>query len=62
MSRFEDDEEEDTTIYRVVIVRDYQYTLFPADREIPRGVQDTGMKGTKQECVAFIDKKLAERR
>ncbi len=57
-----DDEEEDNGIYRVVLVREYQYTIFPADREIPRGVKDTGMKGTKAECAAYIEKKLAERR
>jgi len=48
------DEREDTTIYRVVVNQDEQYSIWPADREIPLGWNDAGKTGTKAECLAYI--------
>jgi MbtH protein len=48
------DEREDTTIYRVIINHDEQYSIWPADREIPFGWHDAGKIGTKAECLAYI--------
>ena len=46
--------EEDTTIYRVVVNHEEQYSIWPADREVPLGWQDVGKDGTKAECLAYI--------
>jgi MbtH protein len=48
------DEREDTTIYRVVVNHDEQYSIWPADRELPLGWNDAGKTGTKAECLAYI--------
>ena len=48
------DEREDTTIYRVVMNHEEQYSIWPADRELPLGWFDQGKTGTKAECLAYI--------
>jgi MbtH protein len=48
-------EEEDTTIYRAVVNHEEQYSIWPADRELPLGWSDAGKTGTKQEVLAWIE-------
>jgi uncharacterized protein YbdZ (MbtH family) len=48
------DEQEDTTIYKVVMNHEEQYSIWPADRENPLGWQDVGKSGPKAECLAYI--------
>ena len=49
-----DEEREDTTIYKVVLNHEEQYSIWPADRENPAGWRDAGKVGSKQECLAYI--------
>jgi MbtH protein len=48
------DEREDTTVYKVVVNHEEQYSVWPADRENPLGWNDAGKSGSKQECLAYI--------
>jgi MbtH protein len=48
------DDREDTTVYRVVVNHEEQYSIWPADREIPHGWRDVGKSGPKAECLAYI--------
>jgi MbtH protein len=48
------DEREDTTIYRVVVNQEEQYSIWPADREIPLGWRDAGKSGPKADCLSYI--------
>jgi len=48
------DEAEDTTIYKVVINHEEQYSIWPADREPPLGWQAVGKQGLKADCLAYI--------
>lgn len=48
------DEEEDTTIYKVVVNHEEQYSIWPADRDNPLGWRDGGKSGLKAECLAYI--------
>ncbi len=50
-----DIDREDTTIYRVVENADGQYSIWPAEGEIPLGWNDVGVTGTKAECLAYIE-------
>lgn len=45
---------EDTTIYRVVVNGEEQYSIWPAHRDLPLGWKDAGKSGTKEECLAYI--------
>ncbi|NOK63900.1 MAG: MbtH family protein [Chloroflexi bacterium AL-W] len=49
------EETEDTTIYKVVLNHEEQYSIWPADRENPLGWNDVGKSGLKQECLDFIN-------
>ncbi len=49
-----DDEQDDATIYKVVVNHEEQYSIWPADRENPLGWRDEGVSGTKAICLAHI--------
>lgn len=49
-----DDEQEDTTVYRVVMNHEEQYSIWPEHREIPLGWRAAGPAGSKAECLAHI--------
>ena len=41
--------------YKVVINHEEQYSIWPVDRENPRGWKDVGKSGSKQECLDHIE-------
>jgi MbtH protein len=42
--------------YRVVVNHEEQYSIWPTFKEIPLGWKDAGVAGTKEECLAHIEK------
>jgi MbtH protein len=48
------DDEEDTTVYKVVLNDEEQYSIWPAERENAPGWRDAGKSGPKAECLAWI--------
>jgi MbtH protein len=48
------DEAEDSTIYKVVLNHEEQYSIWPEYREDPAGWRDAGKAGPKAECLAYI--------
>jgi uncharacterized protein YbdZ (MbtH family) len=49
-----DSEKEDTTIFRVVVNHEEQYSILPTYRGNVPGWRDAGKTGTKAECLAYI--------
>ena len=49
-----EDNQDDTTIYKVVVNHEEQYSIWPIDRENALGWTDEGKSGTKEECLAHI--------
>ena len=49
-----DADREDTTIYKVVLNHEEQYSIWPVDRENPLGWRDAGKTGLKAECLEYI--------
>jgi MbtH protein len=49
------EEGEDTRIYKVVINREEQYSIWFADKPLPTGWNAVGKEGPKSECLAYID-------
>ena len=47
--------DEDTTIYRVVVNHEEQYSIWPEWKEIPAGWREVGRTGKKAECLAYIN-------
>jgi len=48
------DEDIDTRTYQVVRNDEEQYSIWPADSDLPPGWQSEGTTGTKDECLARI--------
>ncbi len=48
-------DDQDTSIYRVVINKEEQYSIWPRDREIPCGWRDAGKEGQRDECLSHIE-------
>ena len=48
------DEQEDKTVYKVVVNHEEQYSIWPAERENALGWRDAGKSGLKDECLAWI--------
>ena len=48
-------DEPDDRIYTVIMNHEEQYSIWPADRELPLGWQAVGKTGTKKECLAYIE-------
>jgi uncharacterized protein YbdZ (MbtH family) len=49
-----DRDEEDTTIYKVVVNHEEQYSIWPEYKENPAGWNDVGKAGLKAECLTYI--------
>lgn len=48
-------ETEESRIYQVVINIEEQYSIWFLDVEIPDGWRSIGIRGTKAECLAYIE-------
>ena len=48
-------EENDTTIYKVVMNHEEQYSIWPAERENALGWNDVGKTGSRAECLTYIN-------
>ncbi len=49
------EETENTTMYKVVVNDEEQYSIWSVDRETPQGWRDAGKSGMKEECLAYIE-------
>ena len=56
------DDNEDTTLYKVVVNHEEQYSIWPADRDLPLGWSDVGKSGSKPECLSYIKEKWTDMR
>jgi MbtH protein len=48
-------EEEDKTVYTVVVNHEEQYSIWPTHKEIPKGWKAVGKEGLKPECLQYVD-------
>jgi MbtH protein len=48
-------DEEDQTVYKVVVNDEEQYSIWPAHRENPNGWRDAGKSGLKPDCLSYIN-------
>lgn len=54
MTNLYQEDEEDKTIYKVVVNDEEQYSIWPVDRENPLGWRDVGVTGPKKACLEHI--------
>lgn len=48
-------EDEDETIYDVVVNHEEQYSIWASGKALPSGWRTTGVSGAKSRCLAHID-------
>jgi MbtH protein len=46
---------DDNARYQVLRNDEDQYSLWPADLDVPDGWRTVGKEGTKEECSAYVD-------
>ena len=46
---------QDNRSYAVVVNDEEQYSIWPAERELPAGWRPDGFSGAEEECLAYID-------
>ena len=46
--------DDDTTVYKVVVNHEEQYSIWPASRDNPHGWRDVGKQGAKADCLEHI--------
>ena len=49
------EDQEDTTIYEVVVNHEEQYSIWTAERQPPSGWKTVGKQGLKADCLAYIE-------
>jgi MbtH protein len=54
--------DDEAAIFTVVVNHEEQYSIWPEDHAIPAGWRMVGKKGTKAECVAYIDEAWTDMR
>lgn len=42
-------------MYKVVVNHEEQYSIWPAGRDAPLGWEEAGKRGTKEECLDYIE-------
>ncbi|MET9504285.1 MbtH family protein [Streptomyces sp. NPDC006259] len=52
----------DTQSYVVVLNDEEQYSIWPADRDLPLGWRSGGVSGSKAECLAHINEAWTDMR
>lgn len=48
------EQEEDNTVYDVVVNHEEQYSIWPDWKEVPAGWRKVGKSGKKAECLDYI--------
>ncbi|MEH1097934.1 MbtH family protein [Micromonospora sp. CPCC 205561] len=54
--------QEDDVVYRVVLNDEEQYSIWPADRDVPAGWRAAGHTGTRAECLEHIERTWTDMR
>lgn len=56
------EDSEDLRTYTVVRNDEEQYSIWFADREAPIGWSEVGFRGSKADCLAFVEKEWTDMR
>lgn len=52
----------DEAVYMVVVNHEEQYSIWPSERKLPAGWQPVGKKGTREECLSYVEEIWADMR
>jgi MbtH protein len=54
--------DDEDTVFQVLLNGEGQYSLWPANRETPRGWSTAGQVGSKHECLDYIEQAWTDMR
>ena len=54
--------DEKSKLYIVLKNNEEQYSLWPKSKKIPAGWEDTGAEGSKETCMAYVDREWVDMR
>jgi MbtH protein len=54
--------DDEQTIFEVVVNHEEQYSIWPADAQVPLGWKTVGKRGSKAECLAYIEETWTDMR
>lgn len=54
--------DDETREFMVLINHEEQYSLWPADRDVPDGWTAVGPRGPKDECLTYVDENWTDMR
>lgn len=49
-------EQSENYLYKVVVNHEEQYSIWPQFKNTPNGWKEVGMEGSKEDCLAYIEK------
>jgi MbtH protein len=49
-------------LFRVVVNEEDQYSIWWSDRDLPNGWKEAGFEGSKEECIAHVDRTWTDMR
>ena len=55
-------QQEHFPIYQVVVNHEGQYSIWPADRDLPRGWDEVGKSGPREECLGYVEENWTDMR
>lgn len=47
--------EDESNIYAVVVNGEQQYAIWPVIRDLPAGWKESGYRGSRSDCLAYIE-------
>ena len=50
------DPEDIDQIHTVVVNDEEQYSIWPADQDVPRGWREVGVRGPRPDCLAHVER------
>ncbi len=54
--------DDDDAVLEVVVNHEDQYSIWPAERELPQGWRKAGKRGPKAECLAWVEEHWTDMR
>ncbi|WP_217473666.1 MbtH family protein [Stutzerimonas stutzeri] len=49
-------------LFKVLVNHEEQYSLWPDYKAVPAGWRETGQRGSKAECLAYVDREWTDMR
>lgn len=49
-------------LFKVLVNHEEQYSLWPDYKAVPTGWRETGQRGSKAECLAYVDREWTDMR